>query len=125
MLYIKCNDLSIENSLTSTVDLTKKEDGIPDIPATVNEPDPSERRQVPSGPTKLKFEGRRIGAGNLPQDDKFIPTCHFCNRKGHIRPKCYKLQNYLKAMINRPNSFPQPNKPQGREPRRERKINLT
>lgn len=23
---------------------------------------------------------------------KFIPICHFCGRKGHIRPRCFKLQ---------------------------------
>ncbi|XP_030502342.2 uncharacterized protein LOC115717496 [Cannabis sativa] len=100
MLYKQGNNLSVENSLPSNVDLTKKEDGLPDIPTTINELDSSNKRQVPSGPTKLKFEGRRIDVGNLPQNDKFIPTCHFCNREGHIRPKCYKLQNYLKAMIN-------------------------
>ncbi|XP_030479336.2 uncharacterized protein LOC115696583 [Cannabis sativa] len=44
------------------------------------------------------------------------------DERGHIRPKCYKLQNYLKAMFNRPNSFPQPNKSHGRKPCREWKM---
>ncbi|XP_060972330.1 uncharacterized protein LOC133038256 [Cannabis sativa] len=122
MLYKQGNDLSVENSLPSNVDSTKKEDELPDTSTTINESDSSEKRQVPTGPTKLKFEGRRTDAENLLQNDNFIPTCHFCNRRGHIRPKCYKLQNYLKAMINRPNSFPQPNKSHGRKPRREWKI---
>ncbi|XP_060965625.1 uncharacterized protein LOC133034539 [Cannabis sativa] len=122
MLYKQGNELSVEHSLPSNVNSSKKEDGSPDTSVTINESDSSERRQVPTGPTKLKFEGRRTDADNFPQNDNFIPTCHFCNRRGHIRPKCYKLQNYLKAMINRPNSFPPPNKSHGRKPRREWKI---
>ncbi|XP_060960697.1 uncharacterized protein LOC133031254 [Cannabis sativa] len=122
MLYKQGNDLSVEHSLPSNVDSSKKEDGLPDTSITINESDSSERRQVPTGPIKLKFEGRRTDADNLLQNDNFIPTCHFCNRRGHIRPKCYKLQNYLKAMINRPNSFPPPNKSHGCKPRREWKI---
>ncbi|KAM6553934.1 hypothetical protein CsatB_014696 [Cannabis sativa] len=122
MLYKQGNELSVEHSLPSNVNSSKKEDGSPDTSVTINESDSSERRQVPTGPTKLKFEGRRTDADNFPQNDNFIPTCHFCNRRGHIRPKCYKLQNYLKAMINRPNSFPPPNKSLGRKPRREWKI---
>ncbi|KAM6576624.1 hypothetical protein CsatB_028461 [Cannabis sativa] len=122
MLYKQGNDLSVEHSLPSNVNSSKKEDGSPDTSITIDESDSSERRQVPTGPIKLKFEGRRTDADNLPQNDNFIPTCHFCNRRGHIRPKCYKLQNYLKAMINRPNSFPPPNKSHGRKPRREWKI---
>ncbi|XP_060972451.1 uncharacterized protein LOC133038346 [Cannabis sativa] len=122
MLYKQGNDLSVEHSLPSNVNSSKKEDGLPDTSITINESDSSERRQVPTGPIKLKFEGRRTDADNLLQNDNFIRTCHFCNRRGHIRPKCYKLQNYLKAMINRPNSFPPPNKSHGRKPRREWKI---
>lgn len=25
---------------------------------------------------------------------KFIPTCHFCQTKGHIKPNCFKLYGY-------------------------------
>uniref|UniRef100_A0A803Q6Q1 Retrovirus-related Pol polyprotein from transposon TNT 1-94-like beta-barrel domain-containing protein n=1 Tax=Cannabis sativa TaxID=3483 RepID=A0A803Q6Q1_CANSA len=49
MLYKQGNDLSVENSLTSTVDLTKKDDEKPDIPATVNEPDSSEQWYFDNG----------------------------------------------------------------------------
>ncbi|KAM6574972.1 hypothetical protein CsatA_023299 [Cannabis sativa] len=91
MLYKQGNALSVEHSLPSNVNSSKKEDGSPDTSITINESDSSERRQVPTGPIKLKFEGRRTDADNLPQNDNFIPTCHFCNRRGHIRPKCYKL----------------------------------
>ncbi|ERM93380.1 hypothetical protein AMTR_s05704p00000690, partial [Amborella trichopoda] len=90
MLYKQGNDL--------------KEDGSPDTSITINESDSSERRQVPTGPIKLKFEGRRTDADNLHR-----MTISF-------------LHNYLKAMINRPNSFPPPNKSHGRKPRREWKI---
>ena len=27
---------------------------------------------------------------------RFVPICHFCNRPGHIRPKCFKYQNTFK-----------------------------
>ncbi|MBE2321376.1 hypothetical protein DVA67_036015, partial [Solirubrobacter sp. CPCC 204708] len=27
---------------------------------------------------------------------KFVPVCHYCGVKGHIRPKCYKLMNFSK-----------------------------
>ena len=30
---------------------------------------------------------------------RFIPTCHFCHRKVHIRPRCYLLQSYLSKMV--------------------------
>ena len=27
---------------------------------------------------------------------RFVPICHFCNRPGHIRPKCFEYQNTFK-----------------------------
>ncbi|XP_062088723.1 uncharacterized protein LOC133795284 [Humulus lupulus] len=33
------------------------------------------------------------------QKQKFIPICHFCNRRGHIRPRCYLLQSYLRNLV--------------------------
>ena len=30
------------------------------------------------------------------KNEKFIPTCHFCGRKGHIRPRCFTLMNFAK-----------------------------
>ncbi|KAM6577161.1 hypothetical protein CsatB_028998 [Cannabis sativa] len=82
MLYKQGKDLSVEHSLPSNVNSSKNEDGLPDTSITINESDSSERRQVPTGPIKLKFEGRRTDADNLLQNDNFIPTCHFCNRRG-------------------------------------------
>ena len=32
---------------------------------------------------------------------RFVPVCHFCNKRGHIRPKCFKLQNYLQKLVER------------------------
>ena len=28
--------------------------------------------------------------------NRFVPTCHFCNYPGHIRPKCYKYKRFLR-----------------------------
>lgn len=44
----------------------------------------------------------------IANSERFIAVCHFCSRKGHIRPKCYKLQTYLQAMISQPKSFKRP-----------------
>ncbi|XP_060965320.1 uncharacterized protein LOC133034284 [Cannabis sativa] len=73
MMYKQGNDLSVEHSLPSNVDSTKKEDELPDTSTTINESDSSEKRQVPTGPIKLKFEGRRTDAENLLQNDNFFP----------------------------------------------------
>ena len=27
--------------------------------------------------------------------NRFVPICHFCNRNGHIRPKCYKYNFFF------------------------------
>ncbi|KAG5543856.1 hypothetical protein RHGRI_016571 [Rhododendron griersonianum] len=35
-----------------------------------------------------------INKGNFT---KFIPTCHYCQVKGHIRPNCFKLHGYPNA----------------------------
>ncbi|XP_062080574.1 uncharacterized protein LOC133785341 [Humulus lupulus] len=48
------------------------------------------------------------------QKERFVPICHFYNRRGHIRPRFYKLQTYLKAMIDRPNNFQQLNRFNGK-----------
>lgn len=36
----------------------------------------------------------------------FVPSCHYCNLSGHIRPSCFKYLNTLKRgmIINPPNS---------------------
>ena len=28
--------------------------------------------------------------------NKFVSVCHFCNRLGHIRPKCYKYKKKIR-----------------------------
>ncbi|KAG5515325.1 hypothetical protein RHGRI_036389 [Rhododendron griersonianum] len=35
--------------------------------------------------------------GNKKVTPKFIPTCHYCQVKGHIRPNCFKLHGYPNA----------------------------
>ena len=27
---------------------------------------------------------------------RFVPVCHYCNKPGHIRPKCYKYKKMLR-----------------------------
>ncbi|KAG5550307.1 hypothetical protein RHGRI_015311 [Rhododendron griersonianum] len=34
---------------------------------------------------------------NKKATPKFIPTCHYCQVKGHIRPNCFKLHGYPNA----------------------------
>ena len=29
---------------------------------------------------------------------KFVPTCHFCGKVGHIRPRCFKLHRQEKPL---------------------------
>uniref|UniRef100_A0A803Q223 Integrase catalytic domain-containing protein n=1 Tax=Cannabis sativa TaxID=3483 RepID=A0A803Q223_CANSA len=36
---------------------------------------------------------------NIKQKERFAPTCHFCNKRGHIRPRCYKLRKDLKKIV--------------------------
>ncbi|XP_060968688.1 uncharacterized protein LOC133036194 [Cannabis sativa] len=110
MLYKQVDNLGVEESITPVINLDKKDDKQSSFPSTPQSSNPTGKFHVPSGPTKVKLEGRRIAPENISQMERFIPVCHFCNRRGHIRPRCYKLQNYLKAMINRPKSFQKPNK---------------
>ena len=35
------------------------------------------------------------------QVSHFIPTCYFCGKKGHIRPKCFKFQHYLQKFVEK------------------------
>ena len=32
---------------------------------------------------------------SAPKVNRFIPTCHFYGKLGHIRPKCYRFRTYL------------------------------
>ncbi|XP_062076044.1 uncharacterized protein LOC133780190 [Humulus lupulus] len=114
MLYKKGENLGIKDPSSSK----NKEDKTPDdsVHNTFSSgfPDSTKRISVSSRPTKLIFEGRKPILDGQIQQERFVPVCHFCNKRGHIRPRCYKLQAYLKAMIDRPNSFPQLNRFTGR-----------
>ena len=35
------------------------------------------------------------------QVSHFIPICYFCGMKGQIRPKCFKLQQYLQKFVEK------------------------
>uniref|UniRef100_A0A803P602 UBN2 domain-containing protein n=1 Tax=Cannabis sativa TaxID=3483 RepID=A0A803P602_CANSA len=42
---------------------------------------------VPLGPTKLLCKGRKTALEGQLQRERFVPVCHFCNKRGHIRPR--------------------------------------
>ncbi|XP_062103129.1 uncharacterized protein LOC133814150 [Humulus lupulus] len=78
LLYKKGDNLTIGDSLGSTA---------ADKTHTVLDDSGSQRNR--SNITKSPNE----------QKQKFIPICHFCNRRGHIRPRCYLLQSYLRNLV--------------------------
>ncbi|XP_062104023.1 uncharacterized protein LOC133815170 [Humulus lupulus] len=110
MLYKKGENLGINDPSSSK----NKEDKTPydSMHNTFSPgfPDSTKRISVSSGPIKLNFKGRKSILGGQIHKERYVPICHFCNKRGHIRPRCYKLQAYLKAMIDRPNSFTQLNR---------------
>ena len=42
------------------------------------------------------FSGNNLTTSLFRGKKKFVPICHFCNKLGHIRPKCFKYQNIFK-----------------------------
>ena len=51
---------------------------------------------VPTGKKTVTTGKRFTDRKNKGKHTVFIPTCHFCGRKGHIRPKCFTLMNFAK-----------------------------
>lgn len=49
--------------------------------------------------TEVKTGDAKQNATSFGALGKFIPTCHFCHRRGHNRPKCYLLQSYLAKLV--------------------------
>ncbi|KAG5548244.1 hypothetical protein RHGRI_013820 [Rhododendron griersonianum] len=51
-------------------------------------------------PKEVTHKSHIINIAKKPHDvkkanvAKFVPTCHYCNVKGHIRPNCFKLHGY-------------------------------
>ena len=71
-----------------------------DCELTLQVPDTSTSRvesskQVQKGKNSMSFERTK----------RFIPTCHFCGVKGHIRPKCFTMMNCLKSKSPRHEKF--------------------
>ncbi|XP_062119347.1 uncharacterized protein LOC133833105 [Humulus lupulus] len=110
MLYKKGEILGINDPSSSKNKEDKTHDESIHNTFSPGFPDSTKQISVSSGPIKLKYEGRKTILDGQVQKERFVPICHFCNRRGHIRPRCYKLQAYLKAMIDRPNSFQQLNR---------------
>ena len=56
--------------------------------------------------TAIKIENTLVSGKNsnslLPECKKkiFVPTCHYCNKPGHIRPKYFKYRNTLRMIKN-------------------------
>ena len=42
------------------------------------------------------FSGKNSITSLFNGKKRFVPICHFCNRPGHIRPKCFEYQNTFK-----------------------------
>ncbi|XP_062106271.1 uncharacterized protein LOC133817703 [Humulus lupulus] len=93
MLYKKGNDLSIEEPSF----VTAKSD--PSGDESVGKADETDVS------IKDNTGGRTIFVHKSAQGSRFVPICHFCNRRGHIRPRCYKLQNYIKLLVRRNTMF--------------------
>ncbi|KAG5534412.1 hypothetical protein RHGRI_022512 [Rhododendron griersonianum] len=120
LLVSKINDLQVE--LTSANVLferlntgSKKLDGLLDIQRSTNDRSglgfhgASSSKQLGGKvyevkPKKVLFKSNviNIASNNGKKPNifkkanvaKFVPTCHHCNVKGHIRPNCFKLHGY-------------------------------
>ena len=53
--------------------------------------------------TQNHFGSGKIIKPTLPKVKKFVPICHYCNKSGHIRLKCFKYKNTFRM-----NSVEQP-----------------
>lgn len=49
-----------------------------------------------------KHEAAPSGYKNRPENNRFIPTYHYCNKSGHIKPRCLEYQRDLQRMKWRP-----------------------
>ncbi|XP_062100847.1 uncharacterized protein LOC133806773 [Humulus lupulus] len=67
-----------------------------------NQPLAIKKKDLPSSSKKMSPISPSFLATpkNSPATAKFIPICHLCGKKGHIRPRCYKLNFYLSHLIN-------------------------
>ncbi|XP_060973891.1 uncharacterized protein LOC133039102 [Cannabis sativa] len=96
MLYKQGQDLSINGASSSHEEIK-----LNFVPASENLP--CSQKEISSSESLKKVNNnRRTGRKKpAPSQEKFVPVCHFCNRRGHIRPKCYKLNTYLRNLIKR------------------------
>ncbi|XP_060972614.1 uncharacterized protein LOC133038466 [Cannabis sativa] len=86
MLYKQGDNLGVEESITPVINLDKKGDNQSSFPSTPQSSDPTRKFHVPSGPTKVKLEGRRIAPENISQMERFIPLkFHFVRIYGRTK----------------------------------------
>ncbi|XP_062094311.1 uncharacterized protein LOC133800368 [Humulus lupulus] len=116
MLYKKGENLGIYDPSLSKNKEDKTRDDSMHNTFSPGFPYSTKRISVSSEPIKLNFEGRKTILDGQIHKERFVPICHFCNKRGHIRPRCYKWQVYLKAMIDRLNSFQHLNRFTGKLP---------
>ncbi|KAM6543950.1 hypothetical protein CsatB_008397 [Cannabis sativa] len=83
LLYNQGHDLSIDdNSAPSSSDKIK----FVSASSTAKNDQPEKESDEPK--THLTKRGPVREKLGVKQADRFVPICHFCNKKGHIRPRC-------------------------------------
>ncbi|CAL9011744.1 unnamed protein product, partial [Prunus brigantina] len=55
--------------------------------------------------TKVKKPTGFSSGSDSSKRNSFIPVCHFCNKKGHIRPNCFKLRKNSLVLEDRVQSL--------------------
>ncbi|XP_062075335.1 uncharacterized protein LOC133779378 [Humulus lupulus] len=62
-----------------------------------------------------KRDGSKIIKFSNEKMQKFVPICHFYNRRDHIRPRCYLLRSYLRNLVGRQANTTRPSLVEGKD----------